>query len=66
MTYKQADDRGWQVKKGGKSAVVFFYKPLDVEDEKAKDGHRIVPLLRSFAVFHASQVDGIPPILPLR
>jgi antirestriction protein ArdC len=25
-----------------------------------------VPLLRSFAVFHASQVDGIPPILPLR
>lgn len=60
LTYNQAKDKGWQVKKGSKSVTGFFYKPLEVDDEKAKDGIRVIPILKSFALFHAAQVDGIP------
>jgi antirestriction protein ArdC len=37
MTYRQAQEKGWQVRKGEKSTTIFFYKPLEVEDEKAED-----------------------------
>ncbi len=60
VTYNQAREKGWQVKKGSKSVTGFFYKPLEVDDEKAKDGTRVIPILKSFALFHAAQVDGIP------
>jgi antirestriction protein ArdC len=60
MTYQQAREEGWQVRKGEKATTIFFYKPLEVDDEAAKDGTRIIPMLKSYSVFHASQVDGIP------
>jgi antirestriction protein ArdC len=63
-TYKQAQDHHWQVRKNEKATTVFLYKPLEIEDEKAKDGTRVVPLLRTFPVFHASQIDGVPPYRP--
>jgi antirestriction protein ArdC len=61
MTYQQAREAGWQVRKGEKASTIFFYKPLEVDDEKAEDGTRTIPMLKSYSVFHASQVDGIPP-----
>ena len=60
-TYKQAQDQGWQVRRGEKSTTVFFYKRHQVEDENAKHGTRTIPVLKTFNVFHASQLDGIPP-----
>jgi antirestriction protein ArdC len=63
-TYKQAEDKGWQVKKGSKATGVFFFKPLEIEDEKAKDGTRIVPILRHYSVFHASEIEGVPAYTP--
>jgi antirestriction protein ArdC len=60
MTYQQAKSKDWQVKRGAKSATVFFYKPLSVEDAAARDGHRTVPLLRSYSLFHGSQVERVP------
>lgn len=63
-TYHQAQDMGWQVKRGSKSVTAFFYKPLEIEDDKAKDGTRIIPILKSFALFHASQIEGIPIYKP--
>jgi antirestriction protein ArdC len=60
MTYHQAKEQGWQVRKGEKATTIFFYKPLEVDDPDAKDGTRIVPILKTYAVFHASQVEGIP------
>jgi antirestriction protein ArdC len=67
-TYKQAATRGWQVRRGEKGTTCFFYKPLLVErqesDAPQDDGRiRTIPLLRAFTVFHASQIDGIPPLL---
>ncbi len=66
MTYHQASERGWQVRGGERGTPVVFFKRLDVherpdgglEDEAVV---RRVPLLRGFTVFHASQVEGVPP-----
>jgi antirestriction protein ArdC len=67
-TYKQAADRGWQIRRCEKGTTVFFFKQLTINDHnspKNDDDHtRRIPLLRSFTVFHASQIDGIPPIAP--
>jgi antirestriction protein ArdC len=60
MTYQQAKDQDWQVRKGEKATTIFFYKTLEIDDPEAENGTRAIPLLRSYAVFHASQVDGIP------
>ncbi len=63
-TYKQAAERGWQIRRGEKGTTVFFYKQLTIDDhrspESGDDHTRSIPLLRSFTVFHASQIDGIP------
>ena len=64
MTYQQAREAGWQVRKGEKSAAIFFYKPLEIEDAEAKDGTRTIPMLKTYHVFHASQIDCIPVYVP--
>jgi antirestriction protein ArdC len=51
---------------GEKATPVYFYKPIEIED-KAGDGGletRRIPILRTFSVFHASQIDGIPALGP--
>jgi antirestriction protein ArdC len=71
-TYKQAEDRGWQVRKGERGTTGYFFKKLELRDDKAggsgadgdEDGVRRIPLLRSFSLFHASQIDGIPDFVP--
>jgi antirestriction protein ArdC len=60
MTYQQAHEKGYQVRKGEKSTTIFFTKKYEVEDEKADDGKKAVRILRHYAVFHASQIDGVP------
>ncbi len=61
MSYQQAKEQGWQVRKGEKATTIFFYKKLEVDDPEAEDGIRSIPMLKTYSVFHASQVDGIPP-----
>jgi len=66
ITYKQASERGWQVRAGERGTPVVFFKRLDVH-ERPDDGEatvRRVPLLRGFTAFHANQVDGISPYQP--
>src|SRR5271165_1318449 len=63
-TYKQAAERGWQVRKGSRGTTGFFYKRIEIgdRDNDGDDvGRRFVPVLRAFTLFHASQIDGIPP-----
>lgn len=65
-TYKQAQERGWQVRKGAQGVTGFFYKRIEVDRGDAGDksgsseGGKWFPLLRSFILFHASQIDGVP------
>ena len=60
MSYRQAAQRGWQVRKGEKGAIVFFYKKLEIRSDD--EDRRTIPLLRAYVVFHASQLDGIPEL----
>ncbi len=62
-TYKQAAERGWQVRKGSRGTPGFFYKKLEIEDRDGtgEDGRKIIPVLRSFTLFNGSQIEGIPP-----
>ncbi len=63
MTYQQAQEKQWQVRKGEKSTTIFFTKPyeVEVEDDTANDGKKLIRFLKSYAVFHASQIDGVTP-----
>jgi antirestriction protein ArdC len=67
-TYKQAEDRGWQVRKGERGTIGYFFKRLELRDDtKPQDGEdavKRIPLLRAFTLFHASQIDGIPDYVP--
>lgn len=67
-SYKQAKEKGWQVRAGEKGTTVFFYKQFSVEDRDApadaEDRTRRIPLLRAYTVFNASQIDGIAPFAP--
>ena len=65
-SYRQAAARGWQVRKGEKATPVYFYKPIEIEDKSADSDRetRRIPMLRTFSVFHASQIDGVPAFEP--
>lgn len=67
-TYKQAAERGWQVRKGSHGTTGFFFKRLELRDDSKpdddEDAVRRIPLLRAFTLFHASQIDDIPPYEP--
>ncbi len=62
LTYRQATDKGGQVRKGEKSTSVVFWKWLDQkaapdEDDNSTSGK--VPLVRFYNVFNLNQIDGI-------
>jgi antirestriction protein ArdC len=59
MPYQQAHEKHWQVRKGEKATTIFFAKPYEVEDDEAEDGRKTIRVLKHYAVFHASQIDGI-------
>jgi antirestriction protein ArdC len=65
-SYRQAAARGWQVRKGERATPVYFYKPIEIEDKTTGGGSekRRIPMLRTFSVFHASQIDGVPALAP--
>ena len=63
-SYKQAADRGWQVRKGERGTTVFFFKRMLVEDRDAapdaEDRTKAIPMLRAYTVFNGAQIEGIP------
>ena len=85
-TYKQAEEQGWQVRKGEHGTSIEVWKEYDhtlTEKEKAEKRHAREqipdPVMRKkaleeipdtekrlgvqyYSVFHASQIDGIPPL----
>jgi antirestriction protein ArdC len=67
-TYKQAEERGWQVRKGERGTTGYFFKRLELRDDTKphddEDAVRRIPLLRAFTLFNASQIDGVPPYVP--
>jgi antirestriction protein ArdC len=77
MTYKQAADQGWQVRRGEKGTQIEFWDVKrsrsdsnsttdggsNVQDEENR-GTRLIH--RVYTVFNAGQIDGIPSYQPKR
>lgn len=59
-TFKQWKDKGAKIKKGEKGSRIIFYKPLikTEENESGKSEEVVIPMLRLYTVFNATQVDG--------
>ena len=77
LTFKQAQDLGYSVKKGEKGTPLMFYsfkeekalrdesgKPIkDASGNTIKEKiERSRPIVRTFYVFNAEQIQGIPPL----
>jgi antirestriction protein ArdC len=63
MTFKQATDLKAKVRKGEKGEQVVYADKL-VRDEENPDGEinsRQIPFLKTYTVFNASQIEGLPP-----
>ena len=65
LTYKQAQERGGNVRKGEKGSVAVFWKlfqPKDGDGNQPTTGQepaRMLPLLRYYTVFNVEQCEGI-------
>lgn len=76
LTYKQAQERGWQVRRGEKGTQIEFWEVKPArnsesptpreEDGRAGDTKEAANRLihRVYTVFNAKQMDGIPPHQP--
>jgi antirestriction protein ArdC len=64
LTYRQAAPLGGHVRKAEHGATIVFFKWQEVVPEADTppdaESRRVVPLLRSFTVFNAAQIDGLP------
>jgi antirestriction protein ArdC len=63
MTYRQAHVLGAQVRKGERGTVAIFYRtylPREASGDDEAEGDRTRRVLKSFTVFNACQVDGLP------
>ena len=65
-TYKQAAERGWQVRKGARGTTGSFCKRIEVPNVSTdyEETTKRIPLLRCFTLFHASQIEGVPAFVP--
>ncbi|WP_291525313.1 zincin-like metallopeptidase domain-containing protein [Acidithiobacillus sp.] len=74
VTYKQAAEQGWQVKKGEHGIPIEVWKSYEKDIERSSGespkfgGKEIAAaeketrrFAKYYTVFHASQIDGIPP-----
>lgn len=63
LSFKQATERGGQIRKGAKSRIVVFWKPMEKKTgELDPDGVEIektIFLLRYYRVFHIDDVEGV-------
>lgn len=58
-TYKQWASVGGQVRKGSVSTLGMFYKPIRITEKKnGEEVEKTIPLLKSFPLFNADQVEG--------
>jgi antirestriction protein ArdC len=66
LTYKQAADHEWQVRKGEKGTQIEFWEVGRVKEDEGEsdaDKPRSRMIHRVYIVFNAEQIDGIPPIV---
>ena len=61
LTYNQARAVNATVRKGEHGTQVVFFKPFKITDKNdAESKEKTVPLLRTYTVFNAQQIDNLP------
>jgi antirestriction protein ArdC len=62
MTYRQAQELGGQVRKGEKATAVTYSDTIRRKEEKpdGREEERNIWFLKSYSVFNAGQIDGLP------
>ena len=62
MTYRQAAELGGQVRRGEKGSLVVYANTFTRRetDDNGEEQERDVPFLKSYSVFNAEQIDGLP------
>ena len=63
ITFNQAKGNNWYVRKNERGTKVLLWRPTISTDENGKREITSV-LQRTFTVFHASQIEGIPDYVP--
>lgn len=61
MTYRQAAEKGWQVRRGEKSSRIEFFKD-EIQEDKETGEKTLKVTVRHYPVFNAQQIDGIPKL----
>jgi antirestriction protein ArdC len=67
LTFKQASELGYQIKKGSKSHTIIHFQINEKEVENETTGEKekiVIPSVRTWNVFNAEQIDGIPALNP--
>lgn len=61
LTFRQAKEKGGNVRKGEKATPIVFFKKLEVDDPEGggEDGKKHIPMLKKYSVFNLEQIDGI-------
>jgi antirestriction protein ArdC len=57
LTFNQAKKLGCYVKKGSKGVPIVFWNVVKKENENGDE--KVFPVLKSWTVFHASQIEGL-------
>jgi antirestriction protein ArdC len=60
MTYRQALVLGGQVRGGEQATIIVFTKRITYKDKETEEEKKKVGMLRTYAVFNADQIDGLP------
>lgn len=63
MSFKQAQDIGAHVKKGERGTMVVYAGTLtrtELNEQTGEESERGVPFLKSYSVFNADQIEGLP------
>jgi antirestriction protein ArdC len=67
VTLRQANELGARVRKGSHGTPIVFFKMKEIADAvDAEEPKRVIPMLRSYTVFNASQLDFLPERFELR
>jgi antirestriction protein ArdC len=63
MTFRQAAELGAQVRRGEKGSLVVYASSFTRRqiDGSGEEQEHEVPFLKSYSVFNAEQIDGLPP-----
>lgn len=61
MTFKQASEAGYKVRKGAKSLPVYFFKKIEIEERDEQTGDatkKSIPFLTEYRVFNVQDIQG--------